>query len=90
MILGKGYSQPVITWEREKVGDLIVNPPSTFPAVASDRPNPSRSPRSREPTESVSTDHLPMANRWGNNENSDWLYFLGLQNYCTMVTAAMN
>lgn len=59
MILGKGYSQPVITWEREKVGDLIVNPPSTFPAVASDRPNPSRSQRSREPTESVSTDHLP-------------------------------
>ena len=23
-----------------------------------------------------------MANRWGNNGNSDRLYFLGLQNYC--------
>ena len=23
-----------------------------------------------------------MANRWGNNENSDRLYFLGLQNHC--------
>ena len=23
-----------------------------------------------------------MANRWGNNGNSDWLYFLGLKNYC--------
>ena len=24
----------------------------------------------------------PMANRWGNNGNSDRLYFLGLQNHC--------
>ena len=23
-----------------------------------------------------------MANRWGNNGNSDRLYFLGVQNYC--------
>ena len=23
-----------------------------------------------------------MANRWGNNENSDRFYFLGLQNHC--------
>ena len=23
-----------------------------------------------------------MANRWGNNGNSDWLYFGGLQNHC--------
>jgi len=23
-----------------------------------------------------------MANRWGNNGNSDRLYFLGLQNHC--------
>ena len=23
-----------------------------------------------------------MANRWGNNGNSEWLYFLGLQNHC--------
>ena len=23
-----------------------------------------------------------MANRWGNNENSDRLYFLRLQNHC--------
>ena len=23
-----------------------------------------------------------MANRWGNNVNSDRLYFLGLQNHC--------
>ena len=26
--------------------------------------------------------HYFMANRWGNNENSDRLYFLGLQNHC--------
>ena len=26
--------------------------------------------------------HHFMANRWGNNGNSDWLYFLGLQNHC--------
>ena len=26
--------------------------------------------------------HHVMANRWGNNENSDRLYFLGLQNHC--------
>ena len=24
----------------------------------------------------------PMANRWGNNGNSDRFYFLGLQNHC--------
>ena len=26
--------------------------------------------------------HHFMANRWGNNRNSDGLYFLGLQNHC--------
>ena len=26
--------------------------------------------------------HCFMANRWGNNRNSDRLYFLGLQNHC--------
>ena len=26
--------------------------------------------------------HHFMANRWGNNQNSDRLYFLGLQNHC--------
>ena len=26
--------------------------------------------------------HIFMANRWGNNGNSDRLYFLGLQNHC--------
>ena len=26
--------------------------------------------------------HQFMANRWGNNGNSDRLYFLGLQNHC--------
>ena len=26
--------------------------------------------------------HPFMANRWGNNENSDRLHFLGLQNHC--------
>ena len=26
--------------------------------------------------------HHFMANRWGNNRNSDRLYFLGLQNHC--------
>ena len=30
-----------------------------------------------------------MANRWGNNENSDRLYFFGLQKSLQMVTAAM-
>ena len=25
---------------------------------------------------------ITMANRWGNNGNSDRLYFLGLQNHC--------
>ena len=29
-----------------------------------------------------------MADRWGNNGNSDRLYFLGLQNQLQMVTAA--
>ena len=34
--------------------------------------------------------HHFMANRWGNNGNSDRLYFLGLQNQSLqMVTAAM-
>ena len=26
--------------------------------------------------------HHSMANRWGNTENSDRFYFLGLQNHC--------
>ena len=26
--------------------------------------------------------HHFMANRWGDNENSDGLYFIGLQNHC--------
>ena len=30
-----------------------------------------------------------MANRWGNNENSDRLYFFELQNQLQMVTATM-
>ena len=33
--------------------------------------------------------HHFMANRWGNNGNSDRLYFLGFQNHWKMVTAAM-
>ena len=28
------------------------------------------------------TNHLDMANRWGNSGNSDRLYFWGLQNHC--------
>ena len=32
--------------------------------------------------------HHFMANRWGNNGNSNRLYFLGLQNHCKL-TAAM-
>ena len=32
-------------------------------------------------THGISSHHF-MANRWGNNENSDRLYFLGLQNHC--------
>ena len=30
-----------------------------------------------------------MANKWGNNGNSDRFYFLGLQKSLQMVTAAM-
>ena len=30
-----------------------------------------------------------MANRWGNNGNSDRLYFPELQNHCGWVTATM-
>ena len=30
----------------------------------------------------ASASHHLMANRWGNNGNSDRLYFLGLQNHC--------
>ena len=30
----------------------------------------------------ASLSHHFMANRWGNNEDSDRLYFLGLQNHC--------
>ena len=30
-----------------------------------------------------------VANRWGNNGNSERLYFLGLQKKLQMVTAAM-
>ena len=33
--------------------------------------------------------HHFMGNRWGNRGNSVRLYFLGLQNHCKMVTAAM-
>ena len=33
--------------------------------------------------------HHFMANRWGNNGNSDRLYSLGLQKSLQMVTAAM-
>ena len=33
--------------------------------------------------------HHFMANRWGNNGNSDRLHFLGLQNHLQMVTTAM-
>ena len=33
--------------------------------------------------------HHFMGNRWGNSRNSGRLYFLGLQNHCKMVIAAM-
>ena len=33
--------------------------------------------------------HHFMANRWGNNGNSDRLYFLGLPKSLQMLTAAM-
>ena len=33
--------------------------------------------------------HHFMANRWGNSGNSDRFYFLGLQNHCRWVIAAM-
>ena len=32
-------------------------------------------------TDSIWSHHF-MANRWGNNGNSERLYFLGLQNHC--------
>ena len=33
--------------------------------------------------------HHFMANRWGNNGDSDRLHFLGLQNHCRWGLAAM-
>ena len=33
--------------------------------------------------------HHFKANRWENNENSNRLYFLGLQNHCRMLTTAI-
>ena len=33
-------------------------------------------------TKIMAWSHHFMANRWGNNGNSDRLYFLGLQNHC--------
>ena len=30
-----------------------------------------------------------MANRWGTNGNSKWLYFIEFQNHCRWLTAAM-
>ena len=37
----------------------------------------------------ASRSHHFMGNRWRNSGNSVRLYFLGLQNHCKMVTAAM-
>ena len=37
----------------------------------------------------LSRSHHFVANRWGNNGNSDRLYFLGLQKSPQMVTASM-
>ena len=34
-------------------------------------------------TKIMASSHHLMANRWGNNGNSDRLYFLGLQNHCS-------
>ena len=36
---------------------------------------------SKNEDHSIQSHHF-MANRWGNNVNSDRLYFLGLQNHC--------
>ena len=36
---------------------------------------------SKNKDHSIQSHHF-MANRWGNNGNSDRLYFLGLQNHC--------
>ena len=33
-------------------------------------------------TKIMASGPITMANRWGNNGNSDRLYFLGLQNHC--------
>ena len=33
-------------------------------------------------TKITASSRIFMANRWGNNENSDRLYFWGLQNHC--------
>ena len=40
----------------------------------------------------IMTLHAPIlhANRWGNNGNSDQLYFLGLQNYCGQRLQPLN
>ena len=40
-----------------------------------------RSPNSKNEDHGIQSHHF-MANRWGNNENSNRLYFLGLQNHC--------
>ena len=32
----------------------------------------------------IMASHHFIANRWGNNGNSDRLYFLGLQNHCRL------
>ena len=34
--------------------------------------------------------HHFMANKWGNSENSDRLYFLGLQNHCKWCRQPLN
>ena len=43
---------------------------------------------SKNEDHSIQSHHF-MANRWGNNGNSDRLYFGGLQNHLQVVTAAM-
>jgi len=42
---------------------------------------PPKTKNSKNEDHGIQSHHF-MVNRWGNNENSDKLYFLGLQNHC--------
>ena len=51
--------------------------------VKEDRENSRRKSQHSNSEDYGIQSHHFMANRWGNNGNSDRLYFLGLQNHCS-------